>query len=138
MVLLALPLLFWLVQPWPILLRWQEPGQTAYMKARVQEARKAGRDLEIRQRWVPLASLPQVLVRAVLVAEDDRFYDHSGIDWEALAEEVRYKGGMPSEPLGPTPRATATSCGGAVPSPSSWRAISIWRSVGPSSERGAS
>jgi monofunctional glycosyltransferase len=103
-VLLALPLLFWLVQPWPILLRWQEPGQTAYMKARVQEAREAGRELEIQQRWVPLASLPQVLVRAVLIAEDDRFYDHAGIDWEALAEEVRYKGGLPPNLRDPADR----------------------------------
>jgi monofunctional biosynthetic peptidoglycan transglycosylase len=67
------------------------------MKARVQEAREAGRELEIRQSWVPLDELPRVLVRAVLIAEDDRFYDHGGIDWQALAEEVRYKGPLPPD-----------------------------------------
>jgi monofunctional biosynthetic peptidoglycan transglycosylase len=103
-VLVALPLLFWLVQPWPILLQWREPGQTAYMKARVQEARAAGRDFEVRKAWVPLDDLPRVLVRAVLVAEDDRFYDHGGIDWEALAEEVRYRGPIPPNLRDPADR----------------------------------
>jgi monofunctional glycosyltransferase len=100
----GLPFLFWLAQPWPVLLQWREPGQTAYMKARVQEARAAGRDFEIRQSWVPLDELPRVLVRAVLVAEDDRFYDHGGIDWEALAEEVRYRGPIPPNLRDPADR----------------------------------
>ena len=103
-ILLGMPLLFWLIQPWPILLRWQEPGQTAYRKARLQEAREAGRDFEIRQAWVSLEELPPVLARAVLVAEDDRFFEHSGIDWQALAEEVRYRGALPPDLRDPSDR----------------------------------
>jgi monofunctional glycosyltransferase len=47
---------------------------------------------------VPLDELPEVLVRAVLVAEDDRFREHGGVDWEALAEEARYGGPLPPRP----------------------------------------
>ena len=32
------------------------------------------------------------LRRAVIVAEDARFYEHRGVDWSALREEFRYEG----------------------------------------------
>ncbi len=92
---LALPLLAWALHPWPILLRWKDPGTTAFMEARIRAAKAAGEPLELRNEWVPLDALPEVLVRSVLVAEDDRFREHRGIDWEALAEEVRYRGSIP-------------------------------------------
>ncbi len=95
--LLLLPLALWLVQPWPLLLRWKDPGTTAFMEARLREARTAGEPLELRHAWVPLDALPEVLVRAVLVAEDDRFREHGGVDWKALAEELRYRGSLPPD-----------------------------------------
>ena len=42
--------------------------------------------------WVPLERISPNLRRAVLAAEDDRFYLHRGIDWRSLAEEARYPG----------------------------------------------
>jgi monofunctional biosynthetic peptidoglycan transglycosylase len=45
------------------------------------------------QDWVPLDEMPEDLVRAVLVSEDDRFREHRGVDWKALAEEVAWSGG---------------------------------------------
>jgi penicillin-binding protein 1B len=45
------------------------------------------------RRLVPLARIPRVLVDAVLAAEDQRFYEHHGIDWVrvggALLHNVR-------------------------------------------------
>lgn len=37
-----------------------------------------------RLEWVPLASISPAVVRAVLQAEDRRYYDHHGVDWRAL------------------------------------------------------
>jgi monofunctional biosynthetic peptidoglycan transglycosylase len=62
------------------------------MEQRLREARAAGRTLELRRTWVPLGEISPRLVRAVLVAEDHRFREHHGIDWLALAEEVRWTG----------------------------------------------
>jgi len=97
--LLLLPLLplaaaaVWLLAlPWPIALRWVNPERTSFMEYRLKEARRESRDLTLRHEWVPLESISPHLRRAVLVAEDDRFYQHRGIDWRALAEEVRYQG----------------------------------------------
>ncbi|WP_431258750.1 penicillin-binding protein 1C [Roseateles chitinivorans] len=35
--------------------------------------------------WVPLEQMSPSLLRAMLVSEDQRFYEHSGVDWSAIA-----------------------------------------------------
>ncbi len=86
------PVVVLLGLPVPWALRWTAPPRTSFMIHRAREARRQGSDLEIRQEWVPLSDIPEHLVRAVLVAEDDRFRLHHGIDWRALGEEVHYAG----------------------------------------------
>jgi monofunctional glycosyltransferase len=83
---------WWIVLPWPALLRLRDPDSTALMRQRVDEARSRGEDLEIRREWVPLDRISRRLQRAVIVAEDGRFRDHGGVDWNALREEFRYRG----------------------------------------------
>jgi monofunctional biosynthetic peptidoglycan transglycosylase len=43
-------------------------------------------------RWhpVPIEQIPRSMVRAVIVAEDARFYEHDGVDVEALKEAMEY------------------------------------------------
>ncbi len=89
---LAVPLLWFLLLPWPVALRWRNPGETSFMDYRLKEARRAGSPLLLQIEWVGLEDISPNLLRAVLAAEDDRFYRHEGIDWRALAEEVGYQG----------------------------------------------
>jgi monofunctional glycosyltransferase len=95
---LGLPALVWLLHPWPPPLRWLDPHTTAFMEHRQAEAQARGDSIQIQWEWIPLDSIPGHLQQAVLVAEDDRFRDHRGVDWEALAEEVRYQGQIPFRP----------------------------------------
>ncbi len=44
----------------------------------------------LRWRPVPLAKIPKHLIRAVIVAEDSRFYEHSGFDLIAFKEAMSY------------------------------------------------
>lgn len=89
----VLGLSFWfLVIPYPWTLRSRNPERTALMEQRIDEARERGDTLQIRQEWVPLDQISSRLIRAVLVAEDYRFREHSGIDWVSLAEEVEWSG----------------------------------------------
>lgn len=64
------------------------PGPTALMKQRMEEAREEGKTLRIVQRWIPLAKLPRQVVDAVVVAEDGTFFSHSGIDWFEVQESI--------------------------------------------------
>ena len=89
---IALLVLWLLFLPWPFVLRWNDPDRTSFMEYRIREADRAEKEFSIRQDWVPLQEISPDLRRAVLAAEDDRFYQHRGIDWRALAEEVRYQG----------------------------------------------
>jgi monofunctional glycosyltransferase len=84
--------LYWLAIPWPVLLLVRDPGTTAVMRQRIDEARDRDEDLEIAREWVPLDRISSRLQRAVIVAEDGRFREHDGIDWNALREEFRYRG----------------------------------------------
>jgi monofunctional biosynthetic peptidoglycan transglycosylase len=65
------------------------PATTAFMEERRRELRAAGKSDAIDYRWVPYARISPYLRRGVLVAEDDNFYEHDGIDVKGLREAIR-------------------------------------------------
>lgn len=65
------------------------PQRTSWMQAREDEARREGRSYHIDQRWVPYARISPLLRHAVLIAEDDAFYSHDGLDWDQMQEAAR-------------------------------------------------
>jgi monofunctional glycosyltransferase len=96
--LIASPLAFagalwfwWIILPWPILLTVHAPARSSFMRMRVHQAKQADETLEMRHTYVPLDRISRNLQRAVILAEDGRFADHHGIDWEALGEELHYR-----------------------------------------------
>ena len=77
-----------------------DPGSTSFMRNRLAELRKSDPQAELRHRWVPYERISIHLKRAVVAAEDDRFLDHDGFDWEGIeralernAEEGRITAG---------------------------------------------
>ncbi len=65
------------------------PKRTALMKQREHEARAAGRALRIDQRWVGYGNVSPTLRRAILIAEDDKFFSHDGLDWVEIQASAR-------------------------------------------------
>jgi monofunctional biosynthetic peptidoglycan transglycosylase len=81
-------------------LAWIWPDWQAYRQGPIQRSSFI-RDYEAEQRnnpdwpelgWnpVPLERIPDTMLRAVIVAEDARFYSHGGVDWEALRDAMAY------------------------------------------------
>jgi monofunctional biosynthetic peptidoglycan transglycosylase len=71
------------------------PQETALMRQRAEEARRAGRTPRRVQTWVPLGRVSRHLIRAVLASEDQKFFGHDGVDWQAIQksmDEDRKKG----------------------------------------------
>jgi len=64
------------------------PRTTALIEQRQEEARRAGRPARRAQTWVPLGRVSRHLIRAVLASEDQKFFGHDGVDWEALQKSV--------------------------------------------------
>jgi monofunctional glycosyltransferase len=65
------------------------PKRTAFSELREREAAQAGKPLRHYQVWVPYTRISPNLKRAVLVAEDDAFWQHEGIDMEQLKISIR-------------------------------------------------
>jgi monofunctional biosynthetic peptidoglycan transglycosylase len=64
------------------------PGVTAVMRQREEEAKAAGRTARRIQTWVPIGRVSRHLVHAVLASEDQKFFGHEGVDWDAVRESV--------------------------------------------------
>ncbi len=69
-------------------LRNENPGKTSFMEYREREWTEKGEKYRIDQRWVPLSKISSFLIKAVLIAEDDKFWKHEGFDYEAIQKAV--------------------------------------------------
>jgi len=67
----------------------RQPLRTSMMNERIAEAARDGRRLVPDERWVPYDRISPLLRRAVLVAEDDAFYAHGGLDWNQIRASAR-------------------------------------------------
>jgi monofunctional biosynthetic peptidoglycan transglycosylase len=70
-------------------LKTTNPTTTAFMELRDREALDNGHHPRRVQRWVSYGRISQDLKRAVLVAEDDGFWRHEGVDLDQLQESLQ-------------------------------------------------
>lgn len=61
-----------------------DPGSSAFMRAERVRLRETDPSAELRFEWVRYERISPHLKRAVIAAEDARFSDHEGVDWEAI------------------------------------------------------
>jgi monofunctional biosynthetic peptidoglycan transglycosylase len=66
----------------------RNPGPTALMRQREEEARRRKRSVRRVQTWVPLSRVSRYLIYAVVASEDQKFFGHEGVDWTALQESL--------------------------------------------------
>ena len=64
--------------------RSHDPGATAFMEESLDRLREKKPDARLKQQWVLYAKISGHLKRAVVAAEDAKFVDHEGFDWEAI------------------------------------------------------
>jgi len=96
--LLAVLLFFGLCTASLVAMRWLPPPVTSVQIQRQLEALVEPGDFEFRYYPVPLSAISDQAERAVVAAEDTRFYLHNGIDWEELQkarDEARRRGRPP-------------------------------------------
>ncbi len=77
-----------LVQFWFLIHIWywvdHDPGTTAFMHARLERLRDQNPGAALQQRWVPYNRIATSLKRSIIAAEDAKFLDHDGFDWEGI------------------------------------------------------
>jgi len=93
LVFLLSPILFFLLLYsllMPDISKWKKenPKKTAFMEYREKQWKEKGRGINIHQIWVPLSNISPYLIKAVLIAEDDKFWRHEGFDYEAIRKAI--------------------------------------------------
>jgi monofunctional biosynthetic peptidoglycan transglycosylase len=64
--------------------------ESSFIRSYVYEQHRNPDWPDLRWRPVPIEQIPRSMIRALIVAEDARFYEHRGIDVDALREAVEY------------------------------------------------
>jgi len=71
----AVQILWWRTQP---------VGETSFMAYRMTELKRRNPDAKLAYQWVPYERISPNLKRAMIAAEDAKFVDHEGFDWEGI------------------------------------------------------
>ena len=81
--LLVLAIQFWFFAH---VLYWSgyPPSSTSFMQARLETLRAKDPKARLVQQWVDYPKISVNLKRAIIVAEDAKFIDHEGFDWEGI------------------------------------------------------
>lgn len=69
-------------------LKKENPQRTSFMEFREKQERDKGRPRHLQTHWVPLSRISPYLIKAVIIAEDDKFWTHEGFDFEAIQKAM--------------------------------------------------
>jgi len=78
---------FWLFG-WVLWWKWSNPDFTRFMEIRLEELRRQQPEAQLRKQWVPYDRIALNLKRAIVAAEDARFVDHEGFDWDGIQQAI--------------------------------------------------
>jgi monofunctional biosynthetic peptidoglycan transglycosylase len=84
----VLNIAFYLVYPDISRLKRERPGKTAFMLYREGQWQKVGITRRIHQDWASLSRISPYAVKAVIIAEDDKFWGHEGFDFAAIQKAI--------------------------------------------------
>lgn len=88
----ALVLAVLLVQGWFFVHVWwwssHNPSSTAFMQARLATMQQKDRNAALKHQWTGYEKVSPNLKRAVVAAEDAKFVDHEGFDWEGIQKAL--------------------------------------------------
>jgi len=64
------------------------PGSTRFMELRLSELRAKNPQAQLSQQWLPYERISIHLKRALIAAEDAKFVDHEGFDWDGIQKAI--------------------------------------------------
>jgi monofunctional glycosyltransferase len=85
---ISLPVIISFFYPGVSKLKKENPQKTSFMEYREQQWKETRKKITIRQQWVPISRISNYMTKAVIIAEDDKFWQHSGFDFEAMEKSL--------------------------------------------------
>ncbi|MSQ81204.1 MAG: monofunctional biosynthetic peptidoglycan transglycosylase [Candidatus Methylopumilus sp.] len=63
---------------------WINPAESAFMETRLEHLQEKDEKAKLRHQWVNYQEISIYIKQAVIAAEDAKFIDHEGFDWEGI------------------------------------------------------
>jgi monofunctional biosynthetic peptidoglycan transglycosylase len=63
-------------------------GETSFMEHRIDELRARNPKATLKYQWVPYERISSNFKRAIIAAEDAKFVEHEGFDWEGIQKAI--------------------------------------------------
>lgn len=63
---------------------WYDPSSTSFMEEQLATLQLENSDIKKKHEWVPYTSISKSLKRSLIAAEDAKFLDHDGFDWDGI------------------------------------------------------
>jgi monofunctional biosynthetic peptidoglycan transglycosylase len=73
---------------WVVWWKFSNPVMTHFMEIRLNELHRQNPKVKLKYSWLPYGKISVHLKRAVIAAEDDKFIDHEGFDWEGIQKAM--------------------------------------------------
>ena len=74
---------------WILWWKSNPPQTTSFMSIRLDELRRKNPQAKLSYQWVPYEKISINLKRAVVAAEDDKFMEHDGFDWDNIERALK-------------------------------------------------
>lgn len=71
---------------WVLVYKWIDPGSTAFMDRELAALQEKNPKARLKHQWVDYSRISNQLKRAVITAEDAKFNEHEGVDWDAIGK----------------------------------------------------
>ena len=84
----VLHIAYYFISPDVSELKRNNPKKTAFMEYREAQWREEGKNKKLQQKWVYLPQISPYAIKAVLIAEDDKFWKHEGFDFQAMQKAL--------------------------------------------------
>jgi monofunctional biosynthetic peptidoglycan transglycosylase len=68
--------------------KWNNPQDTSFMSIRLEELQQKNPAAKLRYEWVEYTQISNHLKRAAIAAEDGKFLDHNGFDWDGIEQAL--------------------------------------------------
>ncbi|HOV90865.1 MAG TPA: monofunctional biosynthetic peptidoglycan transglycosylase [Syntrophorhabdaceae bacterium] len=79
---------YYFVFPDITLLKTKNPKKTSFMEYRERQWKNQGKKIKMNKKWVSLSVISPYLIKAVIIAEDDKFWSHKGFDFDAIQKAI--------------------------------------------------
>jgi monofunctional biosynthetic peptidoglycan transglycosylase len=73
---------------WVLWWNWFNPDTTRFMNLRLAELQLKDPQAQLKKQWIGYDRISAHLKRAIIAAEDAKFVDHEGFDWEGIQHAI--------------------------------------------------